>query len=98
MPISKELEPIHEQITVVLDGLNNLEQSGKFNEDDVRHWQNKLHHIDERYREGYIEPVRQHQNQNSLLKDPYEIPGEAEVTEELNRAHEIVRKMLERIA
>ncbi|KAI8576657.1 hypothetical protein K450DRAFT_256083 [Umbelopsis ramanniana AG] len=40
MPMSKELEHVHNQLCDV--------------EKELRHLQNKLHHIDERYKEGCV--------------------------------------------
>ncbi|RUS18778.1 hypothetical protein BC937DRAFT_88342 [Endogone sp. FLAS-F59071] len=99
MPISKELEPIHQQIQAVSEGVKELKQFGNYTEDDLRHWQNKLHQIDEQYKEGYIaSPQMERQNQGITSQSLYEIPGEADVTEELNSVHEMIKSMLEKIA
>jgi len=89
MPMSKELEHVHQQLCEVEKEAKQL-SSGSYNEEQIRHLQNKLHHIDERYKEGCVMERQMH-------GDPYEVDGQAEVADELEKVHQQIYTMLNQL-
>lgn len=49
----------------------------KYTSKDIQHLQNKLHHIDEKYREGIIDD----RDKSNLEDDPYEHQGQAQIAD-----------------
>lgn len=89
--MSKELENVHHQLSAVQSEAKQL-SSGSFTEEQLRHLQNKLHHIDEQYKEGCVMSGQQTQN-----SDPYEVDGQAEIAEELEKVHQDIYGMLNQL-
>ncbi|KAI9289778.1 hypothetical protein BC943DRAFT_315129 [Umbelopsis sp. AD052] len=86
MPMSKQLEHVHHQLCDVEKEAEKL-SSGSFTEEQLRHLQNKLHHIDERYKEGCV-------TESHMKGDPYEEDGQAAVADELEKCHQKIYSML----
>ncbi|GAB5591895.1 hypothetical protein Unana1_06795 [Umbelopsis nana] len=98
MPMSKELEQVHHQLCSVEKEATEL-SSGSYTEEQaslvldvvmIRHLQNKLHHIDERYKEGCVMERQMH-------GDPYELEGQADIAEELEKVHQQIYGMLNKL-
>ncbi|CAO3668320.1 unnamed protein product [Umbelopsis vinacea] len=89
MPMSKELEQVHNQLCTVDKEASQL-SSGSYTEEQIRHLQNKLHHIDERYKEGCVMERQMH-------GDPYEVEGQADIAEELEKVHSKIYRMLNKL-
>ncbi|KAG2187858.1 hypothetical protein INT44_000608, partial [Umbelopsis vinacea] len=64
---------VHHQLCDVEKEAEKL-SSGSFTEEQLRHLQNKLHHIDERYKEGCV-------TESHMKGDPYEEDGQAAVAD-----------------
>ncbi|KAG0171266.1 hypothetical protein DFQ28_002501 [Apophysomyces sp. BC1034] len=92
MPMTKDLEHVHEQLLEVARETQQISHT-KYTADDIRHLQNKLHHIDEKYKQGCIDD----RDTKNLSDDPYEHEGQAQVTDELERIHQTLHIMLSRI-
>ncbi|ORZ13942.1 hypothetical protein BCR42DRAFT_329698, partial [Absidia repens] len=65
-----------------------------YSADDIRKLQNKLHRIDEKYQEGILHAQSQ-QSSDMPAQDPYEIPGEAQIANELSLVHDAITSMLQ---
>ncbi|KAF7725923.1 hypothetical protein EC973_009160 [Apophysomyces ossiformis] len=101
MPMTREVQHVHEQLLDVAKEAQQLSHQ-KYSADDIRHLQlndlfqpkqNKLHHIDEKYKQGIIDD----RDKKNLSDDPYEHEGQAQVAEELARVHQTLHIMLQRI-
>ncbi|KAJ8653469.1 hypothetical protein O0I10_010905 [Lichtheimia ornata] len=85
-----DLEQIQHQLSdIALAAQNTCKH--KYSAKEVQHLQNRLHHIDEKYREGVIDD----RDMSNPSDDPYEHQGQAQIAEELNSIHQTLSNMLE---
>ncbi|KAI8059319.1 hypothetical protein BC940DRAFT_313862 [Gongronella butleri] len=82
--VEKQIATMHEQLVGIAQKCSETAHS-KYNADDIRKLQNKLHRIDEKYQDKLM---------HSGDQDPYEIPGEAQIANELNVVHDAITTML----
>ncbi|KAI9313934.1 hypothetical protein BX666DRAFT_2030087 [Dichotomocladium elegans] len=92
MPQHSVLQHVQEQLAAISKEAENLSK-GKYTAENIQHLQNKLHHIDEKYREGVIDDRDKH-NPND---DSYEENGQAQIAESLNKVHETLSCMLRKV-
>jgi hypothetical protein len=90
--MAPDLEHIHNQLMEIAKETKEVSQK-QYSADDIRHLQNKLHHIDEKYQEGIIED----KDPNNLEDDPYEHQGQAQIASELEQVHQTLHHMLARV-
>jgi hypothetical protein len=81
---------MHEQLVHIAQKCSQTAHSN-YSADDIRKLQNKLSHIDEKYQEKVL-----HAQQNSDV-DPYEVPGEAQIANELSIVHDAITSMLQNV-
>lgn len=79
---------MHEQLVHIAQKCNQT-GSTKYSSEDVRKLQNKLNRVDDKYQEKII------QQSSETSKDPYEVPGEAQVASELSILHDATTSMLQ---
>ena len=84
--VEKQIATMHEQLVGIAQKCSETAHS-KYTEDDIRKLQNKLHRIDEKYQDKLM-----HSGDDQT--DPYEIPGEAQIANELNVVHDAITTML----
>jgi lipid II:glycine glycyltransferase (peptidoglycan interpeptide bridge formation enzyme) len=84
MPMVKNLENVHQELMEIARESNRLSYT-RYTSEDVEKLQNKLRDIDSQYTEGCF-------NQTS-----YEEEGLAQVSDELEKVHKTLHRMLTRI-
>jgi hypothetical protein len=94
MPIAKELEHYGQQFHTIEEALKDLKKRGDYTVEDVKHWQNKLSHLDEKYREGCFVPESTKLKNPRAPNDPYELEGQAELEEHLKICHDLAHELL----
>ncbi|KAI8334319.1 hypothetical protein BC941DRAFT_515694 [Chlamydoabsidia padenii] len=82
----QKIAQMHEQLVHIAQNCSQTAHSN-YSADDIRKLQNKLHHIDEKYQEGVLH----------AQEDPYEVPGEAQIANELSIVHDAITSMLQHI-
>ncbi|KAI8139075.1 hypothetical protein BJV82DRAFT_628141 [Fennellomyces sp. T-0311] len=85
----KDLGHIHQKLMSIEKESDQIAQT-KYTEDDVRKLQDKLASIDAEYNEGIIDD----RDKNNWQDDPYEHDGQAQVADELSKAHNKLHMML----
>ncbi|KAI8093186.1 uncharacterized protein BX664DRAFT_277988 [Halteromyces radiatus] len=88
----EKIAQMHEQLVHIAQRCSQTAHSD-YTADDIRKLQNKLSHIDQKYQEGILHA----QSQQNISEDPYEIPGEAQIANELNIVHDAITSMLQNI-
>ncbi|KAI8149576.1 hypothetical protein BJV82DRAFT_529923 [Fennellomyces sp. T-0311] len=92
MPQKPDLQHVHQQLMDIAKETQDVAKS-KYSAQDVQHLQNKLHHIDEMYREGMIDD----RDTKNLEDDPYEHPGQAQIADALSKIHSALSSMLNNV-
>jgi len=94
MPTAKELEHYDQQFHAIEEALKDLKKRGDYTVEDVKHWQNKLSRLDEKYREGCFVPESTKLENPHVPNDPYELEGQAELEEHLQTCHDLAHELL----
>ncbi|KAI9483921.1 MAG: hypothetical protein EXX96DRAFT_158980 [Benjaminiella poitrasii] len=89
MPMQKDLEKIHQGIQEVMRESKSLAHR-RYSPNDIQNLQEKLHKIDAQYKEGIIDD----RNKDDINDDPYEHEGQAQVADDLAKAHQKLSEML----
>ncbi|KAJ8661556.1 hypothetical protein O0I10_002824 [Lichtheimia ornata] len=84
------LQRVEDQLVEISKEVQGLARS-KYTSKDIQHLQNKLHHIDEKYREGIIDD----RDKSNLDDDPYEHQGQAQIADALDKIHTTLSSMLQ---
>ncbi|KAL1926074.1 hypothetical protein VTP01DRAFT_6111 [Rhizomucor pusillus] len=82
--MSQKLQHVHDQLMEIAKEAKDLSH---------KQYTNKLHHIDENYKQGYIDDT----DNSKPFDDPYEHQGQAQVSDELSKIHQTLTVMLSRI-
>ncbi|KAG1151061.1 hypothetical protein G6F37_010594 [Rhizopus arrhizus] len=90
--MKKDLQGVIHQLKDVRQEAESLSKQD-YTAKDIQHLQNKLHHIDEQYREGIID----NRDANNLLDDPYENQDQAKIATGLAKVHNKLTSMLEKL-
>ncbi|KAI7902657.1 uncharacterized protein BX663DRAFT_454729 [Cokeromyces recurvatus] len=90
MPMVKKLESVHQELMDIAKESNRLSHT-KYSEDDIEKLQERLRAIDSQYREGAFG------EKASSDVDRYEEEGLAQVSDELEKVHTILHRMLARL-
>ncbi|KAG1054022.1 hypothetical protein G6F43_003936 [Rhizopus delemar] len=90
--MKKDLQGVIHQLKDVKQEADNLSKQ-EYTAKDIQHLQNKLHHIDEQYREGVID----NRDANHLLDDLYENQDQAKIATGLSKVHNKLSSMLEKL-
>ncbi|KAI7903653.1 uncharacterized protein BX663DRAFT_507218 [Cokeromyces recurvatus] len=93
MPMQKDLQKIHKDIQEIMHECKSLRR-GKYSSEDIQHLQEKLHNIDTQYKEGIIDD----RNKEDINDDPYEHEGQAQVANDLAKAHQKLSEMLSQVS
>jgi len=94
MPIAKELEHYDQQLHTIEEALKDLKKKENYTVKDVQHWQNKLSHLDEKYKEGHFVPENMKLENRRVPTDPYELEGQTELEEHLQTCHDLAHELL----
>jgi len=97
MPIAKELEEYDREIRAIEAGLEEVKKKGDYTEKDVTEWQERLRRIDANYKEGYFVPQNVKEGKGRGPLDPYELEGQAELEERLQKCHDLAHELLEKL-
>ncbi|KAI9485674.1 MAG: hypothetical protein EXX96DRAFT_515150 [Benjaminiella poitrasii] len=89
MPMVKKLETVHQELMDIARQSNRLSHT-KYTEDDIEKLQHRLRVIDSQYNEGAFGEM------NSDV-DRYEEVGLAQVSDELEKVHNTLHRMLARL-
>ncbi|KAI9492399.1 hypothetical protein BDB00DRAFT_828836 [Zychaea mexicana] len=89
MPQTPDLQNVHQQLMDIAKETQDVSKT-QYSAKDVQHLQNKLHHIDEQYREGIVDD----RDKSNLEDDPYEHPGQAQIADALSKIHSALSSML----
>jgi lipid II:glycine glycyltransferase (peptidoglycan interpeptide bridge formation enzyme) len=84
MPTIKNLENVHQELMEIAKESSKLSHT-KYTSDDVEKLQNKLRDIDSQYSQG------------CFTQSQYEEQGLAQVSDELERVHTTLHRMLSRL-
>ncbi|ORX56929.1 hypothetical protein DM01DRAFT_253053 [Hesseltinella vesiculosa] len=85
--MEQQIAHMHEQLVGIAKKCSETSHA-RYTADDVRKLQNKLHNVDEKYQSTILQDKQM---------DPYEIPGEAQLSNELNVIHDAISTMLNNI-
>lgn len=94
MPMVKDLEKFHQELMDIARESNRLSHT-KYTSDDVEKLQDRLRRIDSQYNEGAFYNDEMKSSGTSAGK--YELEGEAQVSDELEKVHKTLHRMLSRI-
>ena len=89
MPMVKRLADVHQELMDIAVESNRLSYT-KYTLDDLENLQNRLRKIDSQYNEGAFKCTEM----NSAT---YEEEGQAQVSDELEKVHRTLHRMLSRI-
>ncbi|CAO3591945.1 unnamed protein product [Absidia cylindrospora] len=89
----QQIAQMHEQLVHIAQKCSETSHSD-YTADDIRKLQNKLSHIDERYQENLMHA--QSQQKSDVSEDPFEVPGEAQIANELAIVHDAITSMLQK--
>ncbi|CAO3615312.1 unnamed protein product [Cunninghamella blakesleeana] len=88
----QEISHLHEQLVHIAQQCSRTANS-PYTADDLRKIQNKLHHIDEKYLDCVLHNPSE-QTSEGRLEDPFEVPGEAQLANEISIVHDAITAML----
>ncbi|KAI9255680.1 hypothetical protein BDA99DRAFT_539827 [Phascolomyces articulosus] len=71
------LQHVHQQLMEIAKETQDVSKTS-YTMKDIQHLQNKLHHIDEQYKEGMIDDRT---DKSNVEDDPYEHPGQAQIAD-----------------
>ncbi|CAO3610143.1 unnamed protein product [Cunninghamella echinulata] len=91
----QEIAHLHEQLVHIAQQCSRT-ANAQYSADDIRKLQNKLHHIDEKYLDCVLHNPAEQQSSGEL-EDPYEVPGEAQLANEISIVHDAITAMLRNI-